>query len=381
MKSELSSVDVHILAKELDTLLKGKVFDKFFQTSARTLKVKLRQVKSDLIIAPNYVCVSDFERVSPQSPTSFAMQLRKHLKGGVIESVRQHSFDRIILFSVRTKERHYTLIAELFSKGNIFLLDADMKILGLLEWQKWRDRILGVRQTYEFPPEQVNPLKLNPKQLSQIILKSDKTVAATLARDLNLGGTYAEEVCQIARLDKSRSASKLGDAEISALGDALADFRKHIKDSPKPELVKKEGVTVDIIPVLVEKYDKYETEPVESFNKAVDEYFSRQDIEKAKKTIASGASEKLKKLEKMRCEQEKAVKELQEKAVSCKSKGDLIYQNLNTIESLIGQIKKARDAGLTDKQIMKKFEEGKIKGVKEARLVESLKKDKLILKL
>ncbi|MFH0860455.1 MAG: NFACT family protein [Candidatus Altiarchaeota archaeon] len=381
MKSELSSVDIYVLTRELDQQLRGRRFDKFYQIAEKTLKIRLRQVKQDLIIAKNYLCLSDFDRKSPERPSSFAMQLRKHLSGGIIESVSQHSFDRIVIFSVNVGDRRYSLVAELFSKGNIFLLDSEWTILGLLEWQKWRDRTLGVGVKYSFPPSQMNPFESDPDAVGVVILKSDKRLAATIATELNLGGSYAEEMCILSGVDKNRTASDLTKYEGESILKALGEFSKTVKEAGNPVIVLDGGEPADISPMMLKKFERLEVRKTETFNQAVDELFSPRDMMQSQSAAESEATEKEEKLARIRSEQESAIKKLEEKARVSKNRGDLIYQSLNEIQTVVDQIRKARDAGLSDKDIMEKFEQGKKKDIIEAKLVKSLKKDKLVLDL
>jgi predicted ribosome quality control (RQC) complex YloA/Tae2 family protein len=166
VKSELSSVDLRVLVKELRPRLIGMRLDKAYQVGRKELVLKLfGRGSADFVVAPNFMCVSSYKRPAPKTPSSFSMQLRKHLSAAFIRDVVQHGFDRIV-------EVHFDghiLVLELFSRGNVIFCDKQMKILGLLEWQRWKDRMLGVGKTYEYPPSVVDPFVVDEEGFRQMM--------------------------------------------------------------------------------------------------------------------------------------------------------------------------------------------------------------------
>lgn len=68
---------------------------------------------------------------NPPAPPPFCMTLRKHLEGGIVQSVAQRGFDRVLDVEVRGHEgAAYTLTAELMGKhSNIVLVSAEGVIL------------------------------------------------------------------------------------------------------------------------------------------------------------------------------------------------------------------------------------------------------------
>ena len=104
----------------------------------------------------------------------FAMFLRKHVKGKIIQDVRQHNLDRIIFIDLGDA----TLVFELFGKGNILLLEGD-KITGLLH----RSKKFNKGGAYS-PPESVHYLSLTDKEFANLVEDKDK---AEVARTLGIG--------------------------------------------------------------------------------------------------------------------------------------------------------------------------------------------------
>ncbi|OYT26641.1 MAG: hypothetical protein B6U97_03440, partial [Candidatus Altiarchaeales archaeon ex4484_96] len=266
MRSELSSLDVKILAHELNTLLEGARVRNVYQIGDHELKIKLffpGEGNRDLIIASNYLCLSSYERSSPSAPTSYAMQLRKHLKGCFIRKVKQADFDRIIEFVFEGKQCFYLLVAELFGSGNIIFCDKDKKILGVLEWQKWQHRRIGVGELYHYPPAGINPLTLDRGGLDGLIEGSEKNVVSFLASDLNLGGLLGEELCLRAGIKKQRKISSL---EASELDDLFKLIRGLGDLEGGPVLVSDdEGNPVAALPFSYRKYEGLRIKKTSSF--------------------------------------------------------------------------------------------------------------------
>ncbi len=368
MKSELSSLDVSVLVDELNDLLRGSRVRNVYQTGDKELKIKFfisGKGNMDLIIAPNYLCVSSYSRLPPQEPTSFAMQLRKYLKGSFLEEVRQHGFDRIMEFLFRGKEGCFLLIVELFSSGNVILSSMDGKIVGVLEWQRWRHRRLGVGREYRYPPGGVNPLEIDRESLGDMLAGSNKNIVSALASELNLGGLVAEEICLRSSVNKDVEASSLSVDEINRLHNSISEVRQEMSmDDVKPVLVlDPEGNPINALPFPFRKYDDSRVKLMDSFNQAVDELFSQREIEKLRSRMDKRFQEKKEKLERIRASQEETIEGMERESVEMKRIGDLIYQNMPGIEQLIKAVNDARDRGYSWDEINKKLSGRKINGL------------------
>ncbi|MFH1788866.1 MAG: NFACT family protein, partial [Candidatus Altiarchaeota archaeon] len=221
MKDAVTSVDVFFLVGELQDKIVNSRVDSVYEAGERTVVFevfKSGEGKASLVVAPDFLCVSQYKRDKPKHPNSFVMQLRKKLKGCFIRGIVQHAFDRIVEVTLEGGDSKYVLVLEVFSKGNIILLDGERMIIGLLEWQKWRDRKLGVKQAYEHPPETVNALSLSGGDVAGILASSGRDLVRCLAVECGLGGLYAEEVCARAKVEKTVKAGELGDARAKVIG-------------------------------------------------------------------------------------------------------------------------------------------------------------------
>lgn len=373
MKTHLSAADIRFLTYELNKELPPSRIEKAYQIGDRELKLKIHSQKKgalELVITANYFCTTNYPRKTPEQPTPFAMQLRKHLSGAYIKEIRQHEFDRIIEITIEAKEKKYVLIAELFSKGNIILCDEKNKILGLLEWQKWRDRKLGVGQTYEYPPKTPNPLEINKEKLLEILNKTNKKTAAALATEAGLGGLLAEETCLLSGIEKDKEANKLSDEEKKKLAEAFTQITEAIRE-PKinAATIIEDNKLVDVTPIDLHIYKNNEKKNYSSFNEAVDEYFSRHENEYREKEASERYQKEKNKLLEIKRSQEEHHTTLLKESIKSKETGDLIYQNYPQLESILKKIKEDREKGLSWEELQKKYGGKEVDGI----LIEEIK--------
>lgn len=350
MKTELSSVDLRVLVREFQELLVGSRVDKVFQVGERELVFRLYGGGSrELVYNPDFICLTRYRRTPPKQPSSFAMQLRKHLRGKEITGVRQHGFDRVVelLFD------EYVLVFELFSKGNAILCDNDMNILGLLDWQKWRARTLGVGKKYEYPPEVTDPYEVDRGGFDRIMEESGKGVAATLATKFSLGGEYAEQVCEKAGVkpDAEEGGEELWQAFKSFLERVGGEVDARVSED-------------DVTPFGGDGEKK------ETFNDAVDDYFSRKEIAEKKDVIESRVDDRRGKIEDILRKQEEALEDAEKRAEEEKGIGDAIYARMVEVEEAGAKARELRDRGLSDEEILQELRRyGFVKGVSGPELV------------
>jgi predicted ribosome quality control (RQC) complex YloA/Tae2 family protein len=368
MKKQLNSADIRFLALELNAMLSSSRIDKAYQLGEKELKFKIYAQGAgslDLVLAPDYLCISRFPRKAPETPSSFAMQLRKHLGGAYIREIRQHGFDRIIEIILEREGKKYTLLSELFSRGNIMLCNEEGKILGLMEWQKWKDRKLGVGQKYEYPPDAKDPFNLDFPALRTILSSSAKKVVSVLATEAGLGGTYAEEVCMLCKIEKDRPAKDLANSEMDALFDSFSLVREKIRDGPpQPSIVYLEGKHLDVVPLDLTIYAEYEKKAFESFNEAVDEYFSKEEFSSEQNDNEKKYLKELAKLEDIESKQKGLMERFEKEGVDFQVDGDLIYQKYPAIEQIINTVKEARLKGFSWEDISAKLSGKEIDGLK-----------------
>ncbi len=357
--SGMSSFDVAAIVSELKKVIVGARIRNIYQVGDVFL-VKLRGMGEtlQLLVEPGRrIHLTWYERAKPRFPSVFCMTLRKHLRHGKVLSVWQYDFDRVVVLEVGVAENKVSLVFELFGEGNIVLVDREGKIVVAKNYASMRDRDVLPKKQYVFPPLRgLNPCTVSLEEFKKHILESERSVAATLVQKFNIGGVLAEEVCVRAGIDKSREAEALSEGEAEALFKALTDLLKGvIEGRGEPAIGFRDGNAFTVSPVPLKAYGEIRWQRFESFNKAADEFYSREEEEglEEKETVKARREED--KLQRMLDAQRKALMEMERAERKHRKYGDLIYKNLHLIDQLLNVILSARKKNFSWGEIKEKL--------------------------
>lgn len=376
MKEEMSSVDVYAVVLELQFLIDSKL-EKAYQHTPDEIRLKLQEFKTgkyDLILeAGKRLHLTEHPRESPKLPPSFPMMLRKYMMGGRITRIAQHNFDRIVEIDVVRAGVRNTLVAELFSQGNVILLDQDRRIMMPLRSLKMKDRDVLRGEQYEFPPPQLSPLDASVDSLKAIFERSDRDVVRTLATETSIGGMYAEEALALAGVEKNKPAKSLVDSEIQLVVNGLNELFRPLKEGDlKPNIVLRDGKEVDVLPIELGRYANDRKVYFESFNKALDEYYSKHIVAEAKAEVVEKKAEKLGVLERRLKQQQDAIAKFEKEEAENVRKGELIYAEYAAVDEIIQVIKGARSRGISWDDIRKTLKDAKKAGNPAASMIQSV---------
>jgi predicted ribosome quality control (RQC) complex YloA/Tae2 family protein len=341
---QLSSFDVNACVKELKELEGGKV-EKVYHHPPDEIRIRIYAGrKVDLVIeAGRRIHLTKFPKQAPRFPSAFAMLLRKHLEGARIKKIEQYDFDRVVIIEFERSGEIRRLVAELFSKGNVVLLNDENRVVMPLK------HTIKVGELYRFPEQMERK-------------DEDREVVRVLAMS-GLGGLYAEEVCLRVGIDKKRKYAELGEDERKKIDE---EIQKLMNFTPKPQIILKDGDYLDVVPMELLYYSRCEKKYFESFNDALDDYFSKKLAEMDE--LESMKSEELEKLNKRLDIQKESLKRFEDEAESFRRIGDAIYENYQTVEKIIEAFRAARERKSWDeiKEIISKDEKLKklVKAVK-----------------
>ncbi|MDW7730934.1 MAG: ribosome rescue protein RqcH [Methanolobus sp.] len=365
MKKEMTSADVAALVLELssgeNSIIDAKI-GKIYQPAADELRINIfvyDKGRDNLIIeAGKRAHLSEHIRQSPKLPQSFPMLLRKHIMGGRITYIKQYDFDRIIEIGLVRGGIDTILVAELFSPGNIVLLDAERKIILPMRPVTFRGRRIRSGEVYQYPEAQISPVDAGVQDINDAFSLSESDVVRTIANRFNLGGVLAEEVCLRSGVDKKTPAKELGDDGISALAGSLKSlFTPLMNGELSPYVVKKdingEIKPFDVAPFELGIYSEMEKETFPSFNKALDEFFGKKAAEEVKGVVESVKKEKVDVFERRLRKQEEAIDNFGKDAEKYVQVAEKIYAHYVDIEEVVGVLDKAREKGYTWDEIKK----------------------------
>jgi len=377
----MSNVDIFTISDELNNLLTDARVDKSFQPTKDIVVMRFHVAgtgRVDLVMqCGSRIHTSKYPLENPTNPPTFPMLLRKRVKGAHVVSVTQHNFDRVVEIKVK-KDKYYTIVVELFDKGNIILLDEDNNIILPLKRKHWSTRDISSKKEYIFPEERgINPITVNEKEFKEVFINTESDVVRTLAVN-GFGSLYAEEIIERANetieIDKNTSNSELSEEQISALYNSLKDLFSILQNEEyKPQIVKN-GRKEDVVPLDLVKYGDFEKEVYENFNEACDEFYSKKVNTDIKDIKEKAWNKKVNKFEKRLRLQEETLDNFNKTIESSQYKGEIIYSNYTTIENVINVVNSAISKDYSFKEIGKILQKAKKDGMEEAQIFESIDK-------
>src|SRR5256884_1660113 len=268
MKTSLSSFDLRTLVAEWQDLVGGHL-DKAYQ---REDEVILRinapaGGKAELFYkAGRWLCLHEVEN-KPESPPPFAQTLRRLLANARITNIEQSGFDRIAMFHLEHGGGTVDLIFEVFGKGNVAVVRDDVTVAAMFP-QTFKDRSVQVGEPYVFPRAGIDPLGLDRDAFARTLRAAKGQVVRVLASILNLGGTYAEELCLRAGVDKETKVKEISDPQVDALYTALNNIAVAVDQERRPAVVFREGHAIDATPIELIQYRDLERRGVPIFHGA-----------------------------------------------------------------------------------------------------------------
>ena len=376
----MSNVDIYTISNELDNLLSGARVDKSFQPTKDIVVMRFHVPgtgRVDLVMqCGSRIHTSQYPLENPTTPPTFPMLLRKRIKGAHVESIKQHNFDRVVEIKVK-KDKYYTIIVELFDKGNIILLDDENNIILPLKRKHWSSRDISSKKEYIFPEERgINPITITEEEFKELFENSDSDIVRTLARN-GLGSLYAEEIIEraneVTEIDKHTPTNELNGEQCNVLYRSLRELFDNLNDNIKPQ-ISKSSTKEDVVPLDLVKYEGYEKTYYESFNEACDEFYSKKVNIDIKGIKEKAWNKKVGKFEKRLRLQEETLNNFNKTIEECQHKGEVIYSNYPTIENIINVVNSARDKDYSFKEIGKILKKAKNDGMQEAQIYESIDK-------
>jgi len=340
MKESLSSLDVTASVRDLQALVGGHI-DKVYHPSLEHLVLAVRMPGEGKYFIHFHVgawlYVSDKSGEMPQTPSDFAMMLRKRITNARVNSIRQQGFERIAVLELE-KDEKFDLVLELFGDGNAILVK-DGTIIQPLTSHTWKHRDVRARKPFVFPPPVPNPLAISEAEFLNLLQSSDADLVRTVATKLNTGGRYSEEICSRAGLDKSAKASGSDLRTAGLLLETIRTLSKEILADGKGYIVLKADKIEDVVPLRMKLYADSATEEFPSFSAAVENYVSR--IPEPVKEERRERAFELERLKRKLAQQEAAIMSLQDEGRETQIVGDFIFANYEEVSRALVSAKTA----------------------------------------
>ena len=227
-------------------------------------------------------------RDNPSQPPMFCMLLRKHLSGGIIESVRQEPLERVVTLTVLSSDEmgersRFTLVWEgMPRRANLILCDRDGRIIDCLrrvDLEAEQDRQVLPGLFYRLPTRQDkrSPLSVTEEEFAALLGRA--------APDAPLDGWLLDTFTAISPLvarELTVRACGSTDAPASqgnALWDVFSRWQKDVNENTfTPTLIKRNGSLADFTYGPVTQYGTYaETEVYDSFSHLLDDFYEKRE--------------------------------------------------------------------------------------------------------
>ena len=333
MKKEMSSFDVRSVVTELSGL-EGAHMDKIYHWGAGNVLFRINvqgSGKKELFFKDKkWLYCPPVKPETPTLPTSFASFLRKYLDNARVNGVRQIGFDRIVEMSLSKSDGDYQLIFEMFGGGNVLLVK-DGTILNCLIQKTWRDRKTRPGEPYLMPKSRFDPTESSQEDFIASFRSSDSDAVRTLATSVNLGGQYAEEICDRVGIDKSTPSSQVDDATLERMYASMKDIVAKVLSVPEPTAFLKDGMIEDFAPVDMVSHSDLEKKAFDTISQAVDAYM--QQIGDAEEEAF--VDPRVEKLQKRIGKQEETLEEYREQCEDLRVKAEALYTDYAKVSELL----------------------------------------------
>ena len=232
--AELSGFEVLVLAKEIDSSLRGTYINNIYRRGGAQL-FRFRKPGGEdvwLVVSPKKGAWISSRMQERDDTTEFTTRLRGELERARFVGATQLDLDRVFQLDLEGRERR-RMVVELMPPGNIIVLDPEGTVrLALNEVRAETRRV--VRGAPYRPPGQSrrSPLEVRPEDVEEM-LKTETTLGKAIGRHIALPRKYvAEALKRVGATEGDPASSFLGrGAEIAK---AIEDMVAGARERPRP---------------------------------------------------------------------------------------------------------------------------------------------------
>ncbi|XP_019850525.1 PREDICTED: nuclear export mediator factor Nemf-like [Amphimedon queenslandica] len=365
MKERFTTVDLLASIEYLNRRLTGMRVANIYDVDHKTYLLKLARSEEKIVLLVESGCrlhTTEFEWPKHLQPSGFAMKLRKHLRTKRLISITQLGVDRVIDMVFGSGEYAHHLIIELYDRGNIILTDHTYLILSLLRTRTDADADVRFAVREHFSMDTIKQEQILPS-IEQVagILGSAKP-GDQLRHILNPHFVYGTSLlthCLIGigltentKLPATNDSPIDPDQVLKALLEAHEIFQSFRSMPSKGYLIQKKDVAptvgvatsdtpttstevttnIEFHPLLYRQHLSSCYKEVETFDRAVDEFFSSKSSQKQDVKVIQLQKSAVKKLENIKQDHEKRIEALRKSQDEDRYKAELIEWNTDLVE-------------------------------------------------
>ncbi|CAB3248697.1 unnamed protein product [Arctia plantaginis] len=361
MKNRFNTYDIMCMITELQRLI-GMRVNQVYDIDNKTYVIRLQrsEEKSVLLLeSGNRFHTTQFEWPKNSAPSGFTMKLRKHLKNKRLEKLSQLGIDRIVDLQFGSGEAAYHVILELYDRGNIVLTDYEWTILNVLRPHVEGDKIrFAVKEKYPLDRAKTSYQAPSPEELQKILTncKPGDNLKKILNPNLEYGAAIIDHVLlenglagnmkvnkeagkgfqveqDLEKLVKAlQQAEQLLDTAKSVIAKGYIIQKKEERPNPSGQESEYLFTNIEFHPQIFAQHQSLPHAEYETFDRAVDEFFSTLEGQKIDLKTVQIEREAMKKLQNVRNDHEKRVTELVQVQAVDKHAAELISRNETLVE-------------------------------------------------
>ena len=353
MKTRYSGLDLACQIAELQKLV-GMRINKIYDIDKKTYLLRMQRTEEkSVVLIESGSRIHETNSVWPKNdaPSGFTMKLRKHLKNKRLEELSQYKSDRIVVLKFGMNEVANYLVIELYDRGNILLLDHEFVIIGLLRPRlNDENNKVVVRETYDLSDYKVKPNQsLTNEQVSQLVQNANPndTLKKLLVPHCPYGPALLEHLLLAHEIPVNKKKKDFPEDIESIIGEVLKESYNFLeKNSGKGIILRKMEsnsltTNVEFHPFLFRQHSKMDCKTFDSFNAAVDEFFSSMETQKIDMKVAQQEKQALKKLDNIKKDHESRLAQLEVEQAKDRTFGELIELNCDLVDKALTVIRTA----------------------------------------
>ncbi|MGM0419411.1 MAG: Rqc2 family fibronectin-binding protein [Bacillota bacterium] len=338
---------------DLNEKIIGGRIDKIYQPQKTFMTMKIRNNNQNMsllsVIDPRQarVHLTELNFSNPKKPPTFTMVMRKHLTYGIITTIEQPGFERMLKITIKNNNTEYFLYLEIMGRySNVILTDNQGYILDAQKRigpDSKSDRELMPNKQYEFPPPQdkIDPRELTKNNWPELIADDvDKYSPKLILNNVQgFGPDSCKEIVHRAEIDIEKSYSDLTDSEQNNILTELLNWIENIQTgnfSPTLGLNDDEDIIYQAafpLTYLNHNNTNYKIFPDTGnlFDYFYQEHIIKKDLERMKKRLMDIIQNYLEKNHRQQNKVKGKIKE-SKNADQYKRKGELLKSQLHKIK-------------------------------------------------
>lgn len=364
MKTRFTTVDLCATITELKESLLGMRVANVYDIDNKTYLIRLGKTDLKVMLlveSGNRIGTTEFDWPKNLMPSGFSMKCRKHIRSRRLVNISLLGIDRIVDLQFGSDEAAYHLIVELYDRGNVVLTDYEYTILSLLRTRTDSEDVrFAVREKYPVHSARQREPLISQERLREILMESKE--GTELKKIINPHVVYGAALLEHCLLEEGFAGNvKIGEGfnlqqdlprvmeSLKKADNFLDETLSHKckgfivqKREQKPSSnVNGEGSHTDLLtyhefhPFLLNQHKNGPYLEFPTFDKAVDEFFSKLEGQKIDLKALSQEKTALKKLDNIRKDHQKRIAELQKSQDVDMFKAGLVELNLELVDKAI----------------------------------------------